>query len=166
MGGQKQALLARLQNVRADLAGRTSDAKQNVAQSVGNSLQAFGSNPQAIGNEMENPAYQGYEPALQQLQNRAMGQVGAVGSQMAQQVGRQEQDVQAEYADYMQRLEGWRKEKEAEAISHYQQQRMAIERERGGSQLERQLMLANLAASLQGGLNNINSAYSVAAKGA
>jgi len=163
INAQEQALLGRLGNVRNDINQRTAGAKQNVGQSIGNALRTFGSTPLNVGQEVDNPAYQGYEPAISQMQNRAMGQVGSVGNQMVQQVGRQEQDVSAEYDDYLQRLEGWRRDKESEAISRYQQQRMAIERERAGSQLEKQLMLANLAVGLQTALGNVKSAYTVAA---
>lgn len=162
LGNQRASVLGSLANTRQDINQNTQNATQNIQQSIENSLGAFGRNPQNIGSEPA-PDYSEVAPALTQLQNRVAGQFQGQGTQLANQVGRQEQDVNAEYDDYGQRLQGWKKQKESQALINYQNQRMAVERERSGSQLERRLMMANLAVSLQNTLKNINSAYSTIA---
>lgn len=147
----------------ANAAGaNTERSVRDVAGSIDRGIGMFGQTPQTIGDPAATPQYPELAPAIDRLQRRTASGLRSQGKAIVGNANRQMDDVNAEYDDYSSRVKGWQKDKENEALMHYQLQRMALLREMAGAKLEKRQQLAGIweaiAGDLTGKLNNINVA--------
>lgn len=144
MGGMFNA--ARQRN-----AANTQWSARNMGDSIAHAVQAFGNSPLSMPN---GPSFNtaDIQPGLNRLADRSIGAIQSAGANANRELGYREDEMHRNAGDYQQRLSGWKRDMIARAQVRYANQRMAIEREMIGANLERKLALANMAASLARGL--------------